>query len=247
MDKVITKQDILEIIDDTNNLMGDKDTPPTGSNKETEAGRTTDYNAKVHGQNFKNDFLGRFGFYFYESEGAEKPEIVEELEFVVGEAKTKEVLATIKPFVEEALDSMGGIVTEGKTVNNKKVEDTLAKIMYEKYKETLKHYHENPEKLESDYKLHQKCNFDTQPKGSREHDYEWAKDILKTLKPHMKGEISEAKVVEDKLTDKRTDNDIVKKKERGLAKMEKVADLLAKLPKNDLDKLMNLLEVKKKK
>ncbi len=168
MDKVITKKDISEIIDDTNNLIGKGDVPKTGANKETDASHTTDYNAKVHGQNFKNDFLGRFGFYFYESEGAEKPEMVEELEFVVGEAKTKEVMSTIKPFVEEALNSMGGFV-------------------------------------------------------------------------------SEANVVEDKITDKKKENEFVKKEKGGLAKMEKVADLLAKLPKNDLDKLMTLLEAKKKK
>ena len=200
MKKVITKKYISEIIDDTNNLIGKSDVPSNGSNKESEASHTTDYNAKVHGQNFKNDFLGRFGFYFYESEG-----------------------------------------------DNKNVEDTLAKIMYEKYKETLKHYHENPEKIHSDFELHQSCDFDSQPEDSREHDYEWAGDILKALEPHMKKDINEGKVVEDKLTDKKKDTDFVKGKDSSLKKMEKVADLLAKLPKNDLDKLMNLLEEKKKK
>jgi hypothetical protein len=168
MEKVITKQDIQEIIDTNNNLMGSSDTPQSGSNKDTEAQKTTDYNAKVHGQNFKNDFLGRFGFYFYESEGQDKPEIVEELEYVVGEAKTKEVMSTLKPFIEEALDSMGGF-------------------------------------------------------------------------------LSEANVAEDKLTNKKVDNDIVKKDSIEMTQMEKVADLLAKIPKNDLDKLMNLLEIRKKK
>lgn len=198
---IITKKRLKEIIDDEGNLIGTEDLPQTGSNKETEAGHTTDYNARVHGQNFKNDFLGRFGFYFYESDG-----------------------------------------------ENKKVEDTLAKIMYEKYKETLKHYHENPEKIHSDYELHQSVDFDSQPEGSREHDYEWAADILKVIEPHMKKDINEAKVVEDKLTDKKSDNDIVKKDKKDIGKkVERVADLLSKLPKNDLDKLMSLLESKKSK
>ena len=169
MEKVFKKQDIQEIIDDDDNLIGTNDAPEVGNDKDTEASHTTDYNAKVHSQNFKNDFLGRFGFYFYESEGQDKPEIVEELEYVVGEAKTKEVLSTLKPFIEEALDSMGGFLSEGN-------------------------------------------------------------------------------VVEDKLTDKKIDNDIVKKDKKDITKrVERVADLLAKLPKNDLDKLMNLLETKKKK
>lgn len=165
-----SKKKIQEIIDDEGNLIGTNDLPQTGPNKETEAGHTTDYNARVHGQNYKNDFLGRFGFYFYESEGVEKPEVVEELEHVVGEAKAKEVMSTLKPFIEEALDSIGGMV-------------------------------------------------------------------------------SESKVVEDKITDKKTDHDIVKKtnKKDVTDKVERVADLLAKLKKNDLDKLMTLLEAKKKK
>lgn len=169
MEKVITKAIIKEIIDSNNNLIGTSDTPQNGPNKETQASHTTDYNVKVHGQNFKNDFLGRFGFYFYESEGQDKPEIVEELEFVVGEAKAKEVMGTIKPFIEEALDSMTGMV-------------------------------------------------------------------------------SEANVVEDKLTKKKINYDFVKKDKKDIGdKLKKVADLLDKLPKNDLDKLMNLLEIKKKK
>lgn len=170
MEKVFKKQDIQEIIDDDGNLIGTADAPDVGNDKDTEASHTTDYNAKVHSQNFKNDFLGRFGFYFYESEGQEKPELVEELEYVVGESTTKKVLSTIKPFVEEALNSMGGIM-------------------------------------------------------------------------------SEAKVVEDKLVDKNDKGDITTKKEKKdiTKRVERVADLLAKLPKNDLDKLMNLLETKKKK
>ena len=77
---------------------------------------------------------------------------------------------------------------------------------------------------------------------------------MSTIKPFveealnsMGGFVSEANVVEDKITDKKKENEFVKKEKGGLAKMEKVADLLAKLPKNDLDKLMTLLEAKKKK
>lgn len=62
------KKDIQEVIDGDNNLIGSNTKPPTGANKETEANGTTDQNAVMHGQNFKNDFLGRFGFYGFESE-----------------------------------------------------------------------------------------------------------------------------------------------------------------------------------
>jgi hypothetical protein len=62
------KRDINEIIDGDDNLIGGSNAPQTGANMDTMANKTTDYNANVHGQNFKNDFLGRFGFFGFESE-----------------------------------------------------------------------------------------------------------------------------------------------------------------------------------
>jgi len=169
MGKIITKKDIQEVIDDNNNLIGSNDYPETGANKETEAGHTTDYNARVHGQNFKNDFLGRFGFYFYESEDKkEVPQVLKDIRAIVGPEKAHKIMQVIKPHLEKTIDEITG------------------------------------------------------------------------------GFVSEGKVVEDKITDKKTDYDIVKKDKKELKnKMEYVADLLAKLPKNDLDKLMDLLEKKK--
>lgn len=197
----LTKGKIEEIIDGDGNIMGSDDKPEVSPNIETQASKTTDYNAKVHGQNFKNDFLGRFGFYFYESEG-----------------------------------------------DNTNVEDMLAKIMYEKYKETLNHYKENPDKLESDWELHQNTTFEDQPEGSKEHDYEWASDILKALAPHMKKDLNEANVAEDKIQPKKEDKLLPPNKDsKGLksgGNVDKVADLLGKLPKAELDKLINLLESK---
>ena len=198
-----TKEKLEEIIDGDGNMIGQEDKPQYGSDLETQADKTTDYNAKVHGQNFKNDFLGRFGFYFYESEG-----------------------------------------------DNSNVEDTLAKIMYEKFKETLDWYHKNPDKIESDWKLHQNTTFEDQPEGSREHDYEWASDILKALAPHMKKDLNETAVVEDKIKDKKDDKWISsKKKDNDIidTKMKKVADLLDKLSDKEIDKLITVLESKRKK
>lgn len=200
--KELKKKNILEIIDDDDNLIGKNDIPQAGSNKESDASHTTDYNVMAHGQNFKNDFLGRFGFYFYESEG-----------------------------------------------DNKMVLDDLARKMYEKFKETLNHYHKNPDNMEKDYELHSKCDFDTQPEDKRAHDYRWAEEILDILKPHMKKDLNEAKVVEDKIADKKTDNEFVKKTKKEISpeKLNKVADVLSKLQKNDLDKLISLIESKKEK
>ena len=78
--------------------------------------------------------------------------------------------------------------------------------------------------------------------------YKFDSKMFEEALDSMGGFVSEANVVEDKLTDKKIDNDFVKKDKKEIGnKVERVADLLAKLPKNDLDKLMTLLEAKKKK
>lgn len=62
-----------------------------------------------------------------------------------------------------------------------KLED-LAELMYDKYKETLTYYYNNPDKLKEDYKLHNSVTFDTQPEDKKKVDYKWAKKVLNILK-----------------------------------------------------------------
>ena len=204
------KEKIEELLDADGNLIGTDDYPTTGANKEGDANNTTDYNARVHGQNFKNDFLGRFGFYFYEDK-QEEPEVVED----------------------------------------------LAKLMYDKFVDTMKYYHENPDELEKDHQLHANGAFETQPREKKEVDYKWAWKVMSTIKPHLEktldsmsvseGIVNESKVVEDKLVDKKDKGMKNKKDDKELKskKIEKVAGLLNKLNKDDLNKLVNLLELKK--
>lgn len=59
--------------------------------------------------------------------------------------------------------------------------DKLAELMYEKYKETLTYYYNNPSKLDEDYKLHNTVTFNSQPKDKKKVDYKWAKKVLKIL------------------------------------------------------------------
>ena len=168
----ITKNKIQEIIDDNDNLIGSNSAPSVSPNKETEASKTTDYNAKVHGQNFKNDFLGRFGFYFYEAEGQLPPAIIADLMKELGSEEVAwKIMNIIKPHLIKTLDDM----------------------------------------------------------------------------ELGEGYLSEAKVVEDQIQAKKEDKLIPpEKKDKGLVggKVERVADLLSKLPKAELDKLVNLLETK---
>ena len=165
------KQKIEELLDSDGNLIGADDYPTTGADREGDANNTTDYNARVHGQNYKNDFLGRFGFYFYEDTSHEKPAVVRDLMVELGsEEMAWKIMKVIKPHLEAILDELSigeGIMNEGN-------------------------------------------------------------------------------VVEDKLVDKK-DKGISKKRDsdKMVSKIEKVAGLLNKLNKDDLNKLVNLLELKK--
>lgn len=211
--KVIKKKQIYELLDSDENIIGTDTQPHTGPNLETKANRTTDYNAKVHGQNFKNDFLGRFGFYFYEGE-----------EDKIGDSEIK---------------------------------NDLAKLMYNRFTDLLKYYYENPEKLESDYQEHfDLANQDLDEPPLNDTDFEWAGKIMNTIKPHLESalddeSINEGKIVEDSVVDKEKDErgDKIKftrdKKDIKDKEIDKVAGVLKKLPKNQINKLIDLLEEEK--
>lgn len=51
-----------EIVDGNDDLIGADDIPTNGSDLESQANNTTDYNQKVGTQPFRYDMLGRFGF-----------------------------------------------------------------------------------------------------------------------------------------------------------------------------------------
>jgi hypothetical protein len=195
------KKDINEIIDGDDNLIGTETTPPTGANKETMANNTTDYNAKVHGQNFKNDFLGRFGFFGFESE-------------------------------EDIKD----------------VKEKIAKMMYGKYLQSLDYYHSNPDKLKSDYELHLSGGNIDFSGNMKDVDHEWADAIMKVVKPHMKDQIDEGQVSEEKILDKdrKKKKDALKKEKDDdhelNYKAKRVADLIDKLPEKDKKKIKAILE-----
>jgi hypothetical protein len=57
-----TKKQLQEIVDADGELIGTDDVPQTGSNLESQANNTTDYNSKIGHQPYRYDMLGRFGF-----------------------------------------------------------------------------------------------------------------------------------------------------------------------------------------
>lgn len=73
------KKYIQEILDSDGNLIGSDDKPANNPN-EIDAAGTTDHNAAIHAQHFAHDFLGRFGFYFYnEGEGGDSASSTDDL------------------------------------------------------------------------------------------------------------------------------------------------------------------------
>jgi hypothetical protein len=55
-------REINEIIDANGELIGTNDVPMSGSNLDTAANNTTDYNQRVSQQPYRYDMMGRFGF-----------------------------------------------------------------------------------------------------------------------------------------------------------------------------------------
>jgi len=207
----LKKKDLLEIVDANGELIGKDDMPTTGSNLDTAANNTTDYNAKIGTQPFRYDMLGRFGF-------------------------------TLMPFME-------GKENQGQ----QELLNDLAKLMYDKYMETIEYYFRNPNKLKSDFRLHSEHDFESQPKEKREVDFKWAKKVVDVVQKHFENAfkepetLDEAAVVEDKVVDKKAEDEISNKsedKEVVEKKIEKIAGLINKLEKKDIDKLINLLERK---
>lgn len=63
------KQILKEFVDKNNTLIGIDTGYNINKNSETNANQTTDKNVFTNAQNFSHDFLGRFGFSFYENDG----------------------------------------------------------------------------------------------------------------------------------------------------------------------------------
>ncbi len=208
----LTKKELYEIIDTNGELIGSDDIPKSGSDLETQANNTTDYNAKIGMQPFRYDMLGRFGF-------------------------------TLLPFFE-------GKENQGQT----ELLNDLAKLMYDKYMETLEYYYRNPNKLKSDFRMHSEHDFETQPEDRKKIDFDWAKKVIKLIQPHFEKsfkepeQLDENAVVEDKMLDKKGEDEISKKGEDKEVKdkqVEKIAGLISKkFDKQDIDKLITLLERK---
>lgn len=125
----------------------------------------------------------------------------------------------------------------------------LDEMLAEGYKEILEHYYKNPNKLKSDYRRLVDGKGEIDLDGSSIN----SKKIIKIIEKHFQNAfdkepktIDEAVVAEDKMVDK-SEDEISKKSEDNDVrekKLEKIAGLINKLDKKDIDKLITLLEIK---
>ena len=143
------------------------------------------------------------------------------------------------PFMEEGTEDQGelGLISD------------LSNLMYERYKEILGFYYKNPNKLKSDYRKISNGTADS----DKEVNVEYAEKIMRIVKKHFEiafkepETIDEGAVVEDKVVDKRGEDEIsTKSNDNGVRekRLEKIAGLINKLDKKDVNKLINLLEGK---
>lgn len=209
----INKKELDEILDSDGELIGSDSIPNSGSNLETKANNTTDYNAKISHQPYRYDMLGRFGF-------------------------------TLLPFFEGEEDRK----------SNELIEE-LASRLFEWYKEILKYYFKNPNKIKSDYRKVSKQDYET---GDKKYGFNIAEEILDIIKPHLeeslkdlnenlKENINENEFVEGKVLNDKDKKEIKNKKDfkdREIlnAKIKKIAGLIGRMENSDRDRLLDLLD-----
>jgi len=208
------KKDINEIIDTHGDLIGLDDIPTNGSDLETKANGTTDTNAKIGQQPFRYDMLGRFGF-------------------------------TLMPFMEG----------EDKNQGQAELENDLVDLLNQKYIDLVSHYKRNPKRIQSDYRKHVTDNEISD--DTMKHSVEYADKILKIIEKHFEEQfknldehfhenIAEGKVLDEKMVEKHEEKLATKGDDGEIRekKIEKIAGLINKLEKKDIDDLINLIERK---
>lgn len=74
------KKKINEVLDNDGNIMGKTSLgPENNKNNQTQSNKITDYNTMVGRQKFDTNFLGRFGFHFYENKKSDEKSILDKL------------------------------------------------------------------------------------------------------------------------------------------------------------------------
>lgn len=212
----LKKKELLEIIDTNGELIGNNSIPDVDSNADTQANNTSDYNQKVGTQPFRYDMLGRFGF-------------------------------TLMPFMEG----------EEKNQGQQELLEDISNELFNLYIEILENLYREPNKIKTEFRAISKAKSDDMDdetlKGYIKFNFnKYSEKLVKVLEKHFENAfkepdtLDEAKVIEEKLVDKKEDEMASKSDDKEVRekKIEKIAGLINKLEKKDIDKLIDLLERK---
>lgn len=130
------KQILKEFVDKNNALIGIDTGYNINKKSETNANQTTDKNVFTNAQNFSHDFLGRFGFSFYENDGdninVDKiKDFIKLLKTLKGEMFSffkKNKINSLKDgfdkYIKFVEDELSGVINENVTVVEDKVLDS---------------------------------------------------------------------------------------------------------------------------
>jgi len=208
------KKEIDEIINGNGELISNDDMPSNGSNLETAANNTTDYNAKVGTQPFRYDMLGRFGFTLMPfMEGEDKNQSQAELENDLVDLMNKRYINILSHYFRNPKSIKPDYrkhVTDGETTDeamkyNVEWADKIIKVIEKHFEKSLKNL-----------------------------DEQFQENIVES-------KVVEDKMVtksENEMSKKSEDRDVSDKK------LKKIAGLINKLESEDKNKLINLLEIK---
>lgn len=140
---------------------------------------------------------------------------------------------------------------EGKEEKAETFLQELTGLMHNRFVDLTNYYIKHPNMLKPDNRKAKEEGVGHNEECEKR-DIKWAKEIMELVEKHFGDapeNIDESKLVdEDKLVDKRGEDEISKKgedKEVREKKIEKIAGLINKLEKKDIDKLINLLESKR--
>jgi len=206
------KEEIQEIINSNGELIGAEDIPHNGSDLESAANNTTDYNATIGHQPYRYDMLGRFGFTllpFFEGEDKLS-------ELNQGQAELENDIVDLMN--ERYIDLLGHYYRNPKDVQRDYRKYSASKEVSE---EAMKYSVEWADKILKVIEDHFGKAFGNLEKI----------DESSFVEGKMLDKKDEKGVV-----GKKTDKDVLDKK------AEKIAGMINKLDKDDVKKIKNLLE-----
>ncbi len=123
----------------------------------------------------------------------------------------------------------------------------LYTVIYNTYFNILKYYYKNPNKLKSDYRKMSEDGTDARKEENHKIVNEIFENIEKHFKNAFKETIDESTVAEDVMIKEKSESEMSKKSEDREIKekqLKKIAGLINKLDKEDMNNLINLLERK---